>query len=72
MHSLDVDERYVIFSGVGEMQVGDLEASCVGPGDVVVIPAGTAQRIRNTGDDDLLFYCVCSPRFRPGSYRAVE
>jgi mannose-6-phosphate isomerase-like protein (cupin superfamily) len=72
LHSLDVDERYLIFAGLGEMQVGNLPASCVGRGDVVVVPAGTAQRIRNTGDDDLVFYCVCSPRFRPEGYQALE
>ena len=73
LHSLDVDERYVILSGTGEMQLGDpLDAVSVVPGDLVVIPAGTPQRIKNSGEDDLVFQCVCSPRFRPESYRALE
>jgi len=72
LHSLEVDERYVIVSGTGDVEVGDLPPKRVGPGDVVVIPASTPQRIANNGGDDLVFYCVCSPRFRPDAYRALE
>jgi mannose-6-phosphate isomerase-like protein (cupin superfamily) len=72
LHSLAVDERYVIVAGRGEVDVGGLDPSSVRPGDVVVIPAGTPQRITNDGDEDLVFYCICSPRFRPESYRALE
>jgi mannose-6-phosphate isomerase-like protein (cupin superfamily) len=71
LHSLDVDERFVIVSGRGEVEIGDRRAT-VEPGDVVVIPAGTPQRITNDGQDDLVFYCVCTPRFRPEGYRALE
>jgi mannose-6-phosphate isomerase-like protein (cupin superfamily) len=72
LHALDVDERYLIVAGRGEMLVGDLQPSAVGPGDVVAIPAGTPQRIKNIGDQDLVFYCVCSPRFQPEGYEALE
>ena len=72
LHSLDVDERYVIVSGQGEMEVGDAPSRGVEPGDVVVIPAGTPQRITNAGEEDLVFYCVCSPRFRSEGYEALE
>jgi len=72
LHSLDVDEWYVIVSGQGEMEVGDAQSRGVRPGDVVVIPAGTPQRITNAGEEDLVFYCVCSPRFRPETYRSLE
>jgi mannose-6-phosphate isomerase-like protein (cupin superfamily) len=71
LHSLDVDERYVIAAGHGVVEVGDLQQA-VEPGDVVVIPAGAPQRITNDGDEDLVFYCVCSPRFRQHGYRALE
>ena len=71
LHSLDVDERYVIVAGSGRVEVGELQEE-VGPGDVVVIPAGVSQRITNDADQDLVFYCVCSPRFRPSGYRALE
>ena len=72
LHSLDVDERYLVIEGSGIARVGPLKAEEVGPGDVVVIPARTPQQVTNAGDDDLVFYCVCSPRFRPEGYRSLE
>ena len=71
LHSLDVDERYLIVSGRGVVSVGEVAPAEVGPGDNVGIPAGVAQRIENTGDEDLVFYCVCTPPFRPDSYTAL-
>jgi mannose-6-phosphate isomerase-like protein (cupin superfamily) len=65
-------ERYIIAEGCGHVEVGDEPAAEVGPGDVVVIPAGMRQRIRNAGGQDLLFYCVCTPRFEQMNYRALE
>jgi len=65
-------ERYIIAEGRGRVEVGDFPASDVGPGDVVIIPAGVRQRITNIGDRDLVFYCVCTPRFRHQNYRALE
>lgn len=65
-------ERYLIISGEGEVEVGDLPPERVGPGDVVVIPAEVPQRIRNAGEVDLLFYCVCSPAFRQENYQGLE
>jgi mannose-6-phosphate isomerase-like protein (cupin superfamily) len=65
-------ERYIIAEGRGGVEIGELPASEVGPGDVVIIPAGVRQRIRNIGDRDLIFYCVCTPRFRQRNYRTME
>ena len=64
-------ERYVILKGRGRVEVGDGEPSLVGLGDVVYIPAGCRQRISCLGDEELVFLCVCSPRFRPGDYVAM-
>lgn len=66
-----VEERYVILAGRGQMSVGSLAPSRVGPGDVVVIPADIPQRIFNDGDADLVFLCICTPRFTPECYEAV-
>jgi len=72
-HALDdTDERYIIAEGRGRIEVGNLGAQDVGPGDVVLIPAGVRQRITNTGDSDLIFYCVCTPPFQQGVYRRME
>jgi len=65
-------ERYVIAEGQGRVEVGDFPAADVCPGDVVIIPADIRQRITNTGDHDLIFYCVCTPRFQSQNYRALE
>ena len=72
LHTVTVDERYVIVEGRGAVAIGDLAAEDVRPGDVVVIPAGTPQQITNTGTVDLVFYCVCSPRFTNEAYTALE
>jgi mannose-6-phosphate isomerase-like protein (cupin superfamily) len=65
-------ERYVMVQGAGLVEVGDLPAQHVSDGDVVIIPAGTRQRIRNTGETDLVFLAICSPRFTPAAYVDVE
>lgn len=65
-------ERYVITAGSGLVEVADLPPQDVGPGDVVLIPAGDRQRIRNTGSDDLVFLAICSPRFTEDAYVDIE
>ena len=71
LHRVSVHERYVILSGSGRVTVGDLPSADIAPGDVVVIPAGVPQAIANVGTDDLVFLCVCTPRFRPEVYEAL-
>ena len=65
-------ERYLIVEGEGMVEVEGLAPAAVTAGDVVRIPAGTAQRITNTGPTDLVFYAVCSPRFRASCYVNLE
>lgn len=72
LHRVSVNERFLILEGRGLMRVGELAPAEVGVGDVVIIPAGVAQQISNTGDDDLVFACVCTPRFRPECYESLE
>lgn len=72
LHALSVHEVYVIRQGAGLMYVGDGEPREVGPGDSVTIPRQVAQRITNTGDTDLVFDCVCSPRFSEDGYTSLE
>jgi mannose-6-phosphate isomerase-like protein (cupin superfamily) len=67
-----VVERYVIIEGTGTVRVGGLPPSTVKPGDVVVIPAGVSQQISNEGPGDLVFYCICTPRFSPDCYEDLE
>lgn len=67
-----IDERYVVLAGTGSVDIGTEPARAVGPGDVVLIPAGTAQRIRNTGETDLVFLAICTPRFRADAYASLD
>ncbi len=72
LHSLSVDERYVVKSGSALMEVGNKPPFEIGPGDCVRIPAHISQRCTNIGDEDFVIYCVCTPRFTPESYTALE
>lgn len=56
--------------GQGIVSVGDSLVHDVGPGDVVRIPAGVKQRIKNTGNDMLVFLAICSPRFLIENYQS--
>jgi len=68
-HRLEgIVERYIIIRGRGRVDVGDLPPTVVSEGDVVRIPANVPQRITNIGDEDLLFLCVCTPRFVQSAY----
>lgn len=71
-HALDgIEERYLVVAGHGEVEVG-AHRERVGPGDVVLIPPEAPQRITNTGDEDLVFYCLCTPPWREDAYEALE
>jgi mannose-6-phosphate isomerase-like protein (cupin superfamily) len=72
LHALEgVTERYIVRKGSGLLEV-DGAAQPMKVGDQFIIPAGAAQRIANTGPGDLEFYCLCTPRFFPQSYRNLE
>lgn len=68
LHALDkVYETYVLRSGSGIMEV-DGQQHPVETGDQIAIAANIPQRITNTGETDLEFYCICVPRFTPVCY----
>jgi len=67
----DIVERYVIISGSGEVEIGRQASVRVAAMDVVVIPAAVPQRIRNIADTDLVFLCICTPRFESEKYRQL-
>jgi mannose-6-phosphate isomerase-like protein (cupin superfamily) len=64
-------ERYLIGSGEGEVRIGTMKPRQVACGDVVFIPAGVSQSIRNTGETDLVFYCICTPPFDADNYLSL-
>lgn len=72
-HSLDgIIERYLLVEGQGEVEIGNAAPASMKSGDTVLIPAGTRQRIRNTGKEDLVFLAVCTPRFTEDKYKDLE
>lgn len=72
LHALTgIREVYVIEAGEGTVEVSGV-AAAVGPGDRVDIPPGATQRITNTGAEDLIFLCLCTPRFVPEAYQTLD
>jgi mannose-6-phosphate isomerase-like protein (cupin superfamily) len=67
-HLEGIQEIYIITAGEGKVAFSNLEPTMVSVGDVIVIPAGASQKITNTGKTDLVFYCVCTPRFVEDHY----
>jgi len=67
------DERYLILEGEGVVEVQGLPPTTVRHGDVVLVPAGSRQRITNSSSEaDLRFLALCTPAFRPGNYCIAE
>jgi mannose-6-phosphate isomerase-like protein (cupin superfamily) len=67
----DVSERYLVVEGRGLAEVDGLQPTEVGPGDVVIIPPGAAQRITGLGEQDLVFLAICSPPFTEQAYEEI-
>lgn len=72
LHALTVRELYIIELGTGLFDDGRSEPVEAGPGTCIEIPPNAPQRITNTGDTDLVFLCLCTPRFDPAGYRSLE
>jgi mannose-6-phosphate isomerase-like protein (cupin superfamily) len=68
-HLVGVNEIYLITKGKGEVKIGELEPTEVKAGDTVFIPAGVSQQITNIAKSDLIFYCICTPKFTAECYR---
>ena len=67
-----IEERYVILSGRGVVEVETMEPCPVSAGDIVRIPTDAAQRISNAAEEDLVFLCICTPRFEWQHYESLE
>lgn len=68
LHALkDTIERYIILQGEALVTVGD-EQWRVQEKSTVKIDADQAQRIQNTGAEDLIFLAICTPRFEEANY----
>ncbi len=71
LHRLKTSEVYYIIEGSGEMEI-DGERAPVRAGQAVYIPPGSSQRVRNTGDGELVFVCIVDPAWRPQDEEVLE
>jgi len=67
----DTTEVYHIISGRGIVHI-DGDTAEVSEGDSVIIRPNMDQAITNVGDQDLIFYCICTPRFEKHNYQDTE
>ena len=70
-HRLEQSEVYWLVRGSGVMHVGG-ESRRVGPGDAVLIPAGTGQWLVNDGDEEIEFLCIVDPAWSPAGETVIE
>ena len=71
-HLEGIEEIYIITQGTGIIDIEGMEPTKVSVGDVIIIPDGTSQRIKNIANCDLVFYCVCTPKFTQEQYFSDE
>ena len=72
LHALEgLTETYTVRKGQGFAEINGTvhRLNCC---ESIIIPEGVAQRITNDGNEDLEFYCLCTPRFVPNSYIILE
>ena len=72
LHKLKVNEVYYILEGEGMMEINGINQGRVSKSDVVYIQSGVSQRITNLTDSDLIFLCICHPKFTKESYTNLE
>ncbi len=63
LHRLKSSEVYYIFEGRGVMHVEE-EAENVSKGQVVYVPPGAKQYIKNEGNINLEFLCIVDPAWK--------
>jgi mannose-6-phosphate isomerase-like protein (cupin superfamily) len=71
LHRMRTSEVYYILHGSGLMCVDD-ETEEVESGHAIYIPPNATQRIRNTGDKDLIFLCIVDPAWRKEDEEVLE
>jgi len=71
LHRLKTSEVYYFLAGRGEMQVGG-DVNRVRPGQVVYVPPGGVQKVKNTGTENLMFICIVEPAWRAEDEEILE
>jgi mannose-6-phosphate isomerase-like protein (cupin superfamily) len=60
-----------ILEGCGEIHIGSRSAQ-VRPGQIVLIPRGRTQYLCNTGDGDLVYLCIVSPKWQEADQELAD
>jgi mannose-6-phosphate isomerase-like protein (cupin superfamily) len=69
---LHTKEYYHILQGSGLMYIQDKDPYEVNIGDTVFISENEHQSIENIGQEDLIFLCICHPRFKEENYVEIK
>lgn len=64
LHKLKHSEVYFILKGKGEIYIDD-EIDEITEGDTIYIPPHSRQRIKNIGNEELVFLCIVDPAWAP-------
>jgi mannose-6-phosphate isomerase-like protein (cupin superfamily) len=56
-------ELFIVIEGRGVVHVED-EAAQISAGAIIYVPPGGLQWMENTGDSDLVFYCIVDPPWK--------
>ncbi len=67
----DTVEIYYILSGSGTAYIDDQQIP-VKSGDLIHIPKDINQYISNKSDVDLVFLCICTPRWKEEIYKTPD
>lgn len=59
-HTLNSSEAYYLLAGMGEVNING-EKQKLNAGELVYIPPKAVQSIKNIGNTDLIFLCICDP-----------
>lgn len=58
------EKSYYVIQGTGLLEIDDA-SSTISSGDAVLIPAQSANKVFNRGDEDLVIIVVCVPAWEP-------
>ncbi len=67
----DTIEIYYILSGKGIAYIGE-DRIPVKKGDLIHIPENMNQHISNDSEDELVFLCICTPRWKEEIYKTPD
>jgi len=70
-HELGQEELYIFTAGKGEIII-DTERTAIESGQSILVPRKTLQYVRNTGDEELCFYCIVSPPWTEEEEQILE